>query len=107
MRSDYLKIEWHVPTPEEIDYALRIFSEIIDPAMMTISRLLSERKCFAFVLQSNLTVLPANFQDIIWRNDYCRNLSIINYAFSGMAQFVQELRDPQTLQHMFETSDLA
>jgi proteasome activator subunit 4 len=35
-----------------------------------------------------------------------RHLNIANYAFSGIPQFVQEYRDPQSLQHMYNTSDL-
>ncbi|KAK4703609.1 proteasome activator subunit 4, partial [Phenoliferia sp. Uapishka_3] len=64
-----VKVEWHVPSPAEIDFALELLREIISPALDTIEELLRQ---------------PTSPPTPTWANDFCRYCNIIRSALSGI-----------------------
>jgi proteasome activator subunit 4 len=72
-KAEDVKISWHVPNEEEINFALRIFRELIEPALGVLEGL----------LQSDLP------RDAAWRNDFCRHLSFVRNALTGIPTLVQ------------------
>jgi proteasome activator subunit 4 len=51
-----VKMSWHVPSEETIDFALQIFKELVEPTLGTLEDLLK----------------PELARDAVWRNDFCR-----------------------------------
>lgn len=64
-----LQVEWHVPSPVEIDFALELLREIVSPALDTIEKLLRE---------------PTSPPTPSWANDFCRYCNIVRSALSGI-----------------------
>ncbi|KAF8624763.1 hypothetical protein AX15_005657 [Amanita polypyramis BW_CC] len=87
-RSEEVKILWHVPNIHEVNFALRIFKDLVEPTLDTLENLLR----------------PDLPRDAIWRNDFCRHLSFVRHAFSGIPTLVQD----QTVQDesSAESSDI-
>jgi proteasome activator subunit 4 len=71
-----LKILWHVPNAAEIDFALRILHELVEPTLEALEKLLdtSGSKVWKLrdILVSNFTVGTGIARDATWRNDFCR-----------------------------------
>ncbi|KAI0768547.1 hypothetical protein BD413DRAFT_614418 [Trametes elegans] len=89
-RPEDIKLTWHIPNPEEIDFVLRIFREVIEPILDTLHSLLE----------------PGVVRDEIWRNDFCRHLSFVRNAFSGIPTLAQEVTSPEEHQAAMESSDI-
>lgn len=88
-KPEDVKITWHVPTIEEIDLALQIFRELIEPCLEALNKL-----------------LDAETRDAVWRNDFCRYLCFVRQAFSGIPTLYKEYISPEVRKTMFETSDI-
>jgi len=84
-----VKITWHVPSTEEIDFALQLFRELVEPAMNRLDLL-----------------LETSSRDAIWRNDFCRHLSFVREAFTGIPTIFKEIISPDIAQSMLTTSDI-
>ncbi|KAH8100502.1 hypothetical protein BXZ70DRAFT_1022407 [Cristinia sonorae] len=89
-KPEDVKLSWHVPTAGEIDFALQIFKEIVEPTLDLLDGLLK----------------PGVVHDAIWRNDFCRHLSFVRNAFAGIPTFVKEFITPEDLAHAKATSDI-
>lgn len=84
-----VKITWHVPNAEEIEFALQIFQELIEPCMSKLTEL-----------------LKSEVRNAVWRNDFCRYLCFVQEAFSGIPTLHKEHISPDVRQSMFSTSDI-
>lgn len=51
-----MKMSWHVPSEETIDFALQIFKELVEPTLGLLEDLMK----------------PGLVRDAVWRNDFCR-----------------------------------
>ncbi|KDQ54765.1 hypothetical protein JAAARDRAFT_71570 [Jaapia argillacea MUCL 33604] len=89
-RPEEVKISWHVPNDEEIRFALQIFKDIVEPTMDELDKLLTE----------------GVVRDATWRNDFCRHLSFVRNAFSGIPTLAKEIVSEQDIQLSTETSDI-
>ncbi|KAL6304169.1 ARM repeat-containing protein [Sparassis latifolia] len=69
-----VKIEWHVPSREEIDFVLEILDRIASPALDKIENLLK----------------TAGKWDNVARNDFCRYLHAVRSIWSGLPTLYQE-----------------
>ncbi|KAI0343973.1 ARM repeat-containing protein [Trametopsis cervina] len=72
--AEDVKIEWHVPSSEEIDFVLEILDKIAAPALDKIEELLDS----------------AGRWDSVSRNDFCRFLHPVRSLWSGLATFLKE-----------------
>ncbi|PCH33392.1 ARM repeat-containing protein [Wolfiporia cocos MD-104 SS10] len=89
-KPEDVKLLWHVPTHDEIDFALEIFREVIEPILMTLHDLLA----------------PGVVRDAAWRNDFCRHLSFVRNAFSGIPTLAKEFIPPEEVSNAIKTSDI-
>ncbi|KAK7694364.1 hypothetical protein QCA50_001550 [Cerrena zonata] len=89
-KHDEAKITWHVPNAEEIDFALEIFREVVEPALDTLEQL----------------VEPGHTIDAIWRNDFCRYLNFVRHAFAGVPTLVKENITSDDIRETMKTSDI-
>ncbi|KAI0961189.1 hypothetical protein AcV7_000357 [Taiwanofungus camphoratus] len=89
-KPEDVKLSWHVPNAQEINFAIEIFREVVEPTLRTLDGLLE----------------PGVVRDAIWRNDFCRHLSFVRNAFSGIPTLVKEVISPEELQTVLETSDI-
>lgn len=85
-----VEIAWHVPSEEEIKFALDIFRELIEPALGMLENLLR----------------PDTPRDAVWRNDFCRHLTFVHNAFAGVPTLVKEIMTPEQISDMAELSDI-
>ncbi|KAH7880399.1 uncharacterized protein C8R40DRAFT_1165366 [Lentinula edodes] len=85
------QISWHVPDDEEIDFAIEVFKKLIEPTLATLEHLLSE---------------SGDDRDALWRNDFCRHLSLVRYAFGGVPTLMKYHVRPEDLAYAAETSDI-
>ncbi|KAI0094551.1 ARM repeat-containing protein [Irpex rosettiformis] len=69
-----VKIEWHVPSPGEVDFVLEIMDKIAGPALDRIEALLD----------------TAGRWDNVGRNDFCRFLHPVRSMWSGLPTFLKE-----------------
>ncbi|KZW02117.1 ARM repeat-containing protein [Exidia glandulosa HHB12029] len=69
--AEDVKIEWHTPSPEEIEFILELLDKVVVPAMDVIDRLLQG-------------------PDQYWDNDFCRYMHMIRSAWSGLPTLIQE-----------------
>lgn len=68
-----VKLDWHVPSPEEIDFVLEIIDEIAVPTMAQLE-----------------TLLQKPHWDSADRNDFCRYLIAVRSIWSGLPTFLKE-----------------
>ncbi|THV06091.1 hypothetical protein K435DRAFT_44420 [Dendrothele bispora CBS 962.96] len=87
---DEIKISWHVPDDEEIDFTLQIFRELVEPTLTTLNDLLK----------------PGVVRDAIWRNDFCRHLTLVRNAFSGIPTLVKLYASADQISASAKTSDI-
>lgn len=73
-KSKDVKVQWHVPTDDEIAFGLEILDKIVVPRMALVEDLVSEGRA----------------RDKVWSNDFCRYLTLIRYAHGAVAHLVQE-----------------
>ncbi|KAF9073805.1 armadillo-type protein [Rhodocollybia butyracea] len=83
-------ISWHVPNDEEIEFAIAVFKELVEPTLSTLDNL----------LDSGVE------RDATWRNDFCRHLSIARYAFSGIPTLLRHQDTSDNIAHAAATSDI-
>ncbi|KAJ7456675.1 hypothetical protein FB451DRAFT_613190 [Mycena latifolia] len=88
-KSEEVTISWHVPTVEEIDFTIRIFKELVEPTLDTLIQLLE----------------PAT-RNTVWSNDFCRHLSFVTDAFSGIPTLIKDVFDTEALRAAMQTSDI-
>ncbi|KAI0296143.1 hypothetical protein BC826DRAFT_1005479 [Russula brevipes] len=69
-----VKVEWHVPSDEEISFILEILNFIVSPALDKVEALLP----------------TASSWDGVARNDFCRHLHIARSAWQGLPTFCKE-----------------
>ncbi|GAA5921528.1 hypothetical protein JCM1841_000553 [Sporobolomyces salmonicolor] len=67
-----VKVEWHVASPEEIDYTLELLREIVVPALDRLEALLQE------------ATLDSKIRTLEWTNDFCRFCNVVRSALSGI-----------------------
>ncbi|KAI0275116.1 hypothetical protein BC834DRAFT_851157 [Gloeopeniophorella convolvens] len=67
-RAEDIKIEWHVPSSEEIDFVLEILDKIVSPSLDKVEALLP----------------TASTWNGVSRNDFCRYLHIARSAWQGL-----------------------
>ncbi|THH19718.1 hypothetical protein EW146_g1513 [Bondarzewia mesenterica] len=89
--AEEVEVLWHVPDAEEIGFALQILKEIVEPTLRKLERLLAAGK---------------SLHSSVWRNDFCRNLSFVRYAFSGTPTLVKETISGNDEKHIRETTDI-
>ena len=63
---------WHVPNAEEIDFALQLFRELVEPAMTRLDLLLETGRSMQLFFLSYYEKEYQASRDAIWRNDFCR-----------------------------------
>ncbi|CCM01642.1 uncharacterized protein FIBRA_03703 [Fibroporia radiculosa] len=89
-KPEDVKLTWHIPSNEEIDFTLQIFREVIEPILSTLDTLLK----------------PGVVRDAVWRNDFCRHLSFVRNAFSGIPTLAKEYIPPEDWSSAIATSDI-
>ncbi|KAH9947692.1 hypothetical protein B0H21DRAFT_737636 [Amylocystis lapponica] len=89
-KPEDVKLSWHVPNAEEVDFALQIFRELVEPVLTTLNGLLE----------------PGVVRDAVWRNDFCRHLSFVRNAFTGIPTLAKEVNTPEEQQAAMESSDI-
>ncbi|KZT19390.1 hypothetical protein NEOLEDRAFT_1142177 [Neolentinus lepideus HHB14362 ss-1] len=89
-KPEEVKVSWHVPGDEEIDFALQVFKELVEPTLKQLNQLLENG-------------VP---RDAIWRNNFCRHLTLVRNAFSGIPSLAKEYISAEEIRHANETSDI-
>ncbi|KAJ7275353.1 hypothetical protein B0H12DRAFT_1086888 [Mycena haematopus] len=89
-KADEVKVSWHVPSAEEIDFTLRIFKELVEPTLDLLLQLLK----------------PGATRNAVWSNEFCRHLSFVTNAFAGIPTLIKEVIDPESLRAAIQTSDI-
>lgn len=84
------QIEWHVPNDQEIGFAVELFDEIVDPALTSLENLLTDS-------------VP---RDSDWRNDFCRYLTFVREAFSGIGSLLVEKATQEERDEYYASTDL-
>ncbi|KAG6832246.1 hypothetical protein H0H92_004211 [Tricholoma furcatifolium] len=87
---DDVTLSWHSPSEEEIQFAVEIFRVLIEPVISLLEHLIEEDT-------------PRND---IWRNDFCRHLSFVRNAFSGIPTFLQQKISREDAASATATSDI-
>ncbi|KAG8905939.1 hypothetical protein FRB99_007944 [Tulasnella sp. 403] len=70
-----IEIVWHQASDGEIDFALEIFGQIVNPTLDSLN---------------DLVRVPPEDRDAVWRNDFCRMVYLVRSAWSGAASLFQE-----------------
>ena len=72
-------MSWHVPCDAEIDFALELFRELVEPTLAKLEKLLEERMlCKDDEVEGNTKrryLAVGASRNGIWRNDFCRYVS--------------------------------
>lgn len=84
------KIVWHVPNEQEIAFALEIFDRLIGPTLDLLDALLED----------------GVVRDASWRNDFCRHLTFVKEAFSGVGTLAKEEATEEERAAYLQTTDL-
>ncbi|KAH7104159.1 hypothetical protein BKA62DRAFT_635182 [Auriculariales sp. MPI-PUGE-AT-0066] len=74
-KREDVKVSWHVPNEEEINFAIYTLEDVVGSALTSLESLLG----------TITTTAPT-----IWRNDFCRHLSLVRYAFAGIPTLLKE-----------------
>lgn len=86
-----LQVVWHVPNADEIAFAFEIFDDLVIPTFDKLEALLGGELA----------------RDATWRNDFCRYLSFVRDAFSGIASLAKEEATEEERRVYYATSDLS
>ncbi|CEL52206.1 Proteasome activator complex subunit 4 OS=Xenopus laevis GN=psme4 PE=2 SV=1 [Rhizoctonia solani AG-1 IB] len=73
MEAKDIVLDWHVPSTEEIDFAIQILDQVVEPSMDVFDGAINE---------------PDSQRDGVWRNNLCRHLHAIRSAWSGLAMII-------------------
>lgn len=84
-----MKVSWHVPNDDELEFALQVFKELIEPTVGELEKLLEMDR-------------P---RDAVWRNDFCRHLCLVRNAFSGIPTMMQAHTTKEQIDSALKTSD--
>jgi proteasome activator subunit 4 len=68
-----VKVEWHVPSEVEIDFALELLREMVDPALDVVEKLLAEP-----------ALASGGKPSAEYINDFCRYLNIVRSAVASI-----------------------
>ncbi|KZW02065.1 hypothetical protein EXIGLDRAFT_736784 [Exidia glandulosa HHB12029] len=90
-KQEDVQVSWHVPNDAEIAFAIEILEDLISPALDTLDGL----------LETISTETPN-----VWRNEFCRHLSLVRYGFSGIPTFLKEHISDEEYQRSFTTTDI-
>ncbi|KAJ3576138.1 hypothetical protein NP233_g640 [Leucocoprinus birnbaumii] len=88
--ADEVKISWHIPSEDEIQFALQIFRELVKPTLERLEELLR----------------PDVTRDANWRNDFCRYLTFVRNAFAGIPTLYEEKIPENYFEDLVHTSDI-
>ncbi|KZT40114.1 hypothetical protein SISSUDRAFT_983884 [Sistotremastrum suecicum HHB10207 ss-3] len=83
------KIAWHVPNSQETQFAITLFTELVEPALERLEALLQD-----------------GVRDDVWRNDFCRHLSLVRNGFAGIPTFLRDDQRVGSHEHATQTSDI-
>ncbi|KAF9036519.1 hypothetical protein BDZ89DRAFT_1100671 [Hymenopellis radicata] len=83
---DDIEISWHIPNAEEINFALDIFRQVIEPTLGGLEELLK----------------PAKY----WCELHRSNLSLVRNAFSGIPTLAREYLSDEEIRESAMTSDI-
>ncbi|EJD55475.1 hypothetical protein AURDEDRAFT_109790 [Auricularia subglabra TFB-10046 SS5] len=89
--AEDVKVTWHVPDADEIAFAIEILDTVVAPALDTLEGLLD-----------TISTTPPT----VWRNDFCRHLSLVRYGFSGIPTFLKEHISDEEYRRSFDTTDI-
>ncbi|OCH96655.1 hypothetical protein OBBRIDRAFT_787227 [Obba rivulosa] len=89
-KPEDVKLSWHVPNDEEINFAIQIFREVVEPVLDQLDTILG----------------PGIPHDAVWRNDFCRHLSFVRNAFSGIPTLAKEFISDEDMDAAMKSSDL-
>ncbi|KAJ7225820.1 hypothetical protein GGX14DRAFT_422501 [Mycena pura] len=89
-KAEEVRISWHIPSAEEVDFAIRIFKEVVEPALDVLSHL----------LESGVT------RNAVWSNDFCRHLCLVTNAFAGVPTLIRAVFDEDAMRKAMPTSDI-
>ncbi|CAE6462385.1 unnamed protein product [Rhizoctonia solani] len=73
MEAKDVTLEWHVPSTEEIGFAIEILDQVVGPSIEVFNGAIDA---------------PDSQRDGVWRNDLCRHLHVIRSAWSGLAMII-------------------
>ncbi|KDQ20580.1 hypothetical protein BOTBODRAFT_169318 [Botryobasidium botryosum FD-172 SS1] len=74
-KYEEVDIEWHMPTDEEIAFAMEILDTVVASALDTLDGLLN---------------VPAASRDHAWRNDFCRYTHFVRSSWAGLPNIILE-----------------
>ncbi|TFK30307.1 hypothetical protein FA15DRAFT_662249 [Coprinopsis marcescibilis] len=89
-RPEEITVAWHVPSNEEIAFALEIFKVLVIPTLEKLETLLK----------------PGIVRNAEWRNDFCRHLTFVRNSFAGIPTLIKEYISREDQKKAAETSDL-
>ncbi|KAJ6574791.1 hypothetical protein B0H19DRAFT_1254444 [Mycena capillaripes] len=89
-KAEEVKISWHVPSAEGIDFTIRIFKELVEPTLELLLQLIK----------------PGVTRNAVWSNEFCRHLSFVSNAFAGIPTLIKAAFDPDALRAAMQTSDI-
>ncbi|KAF8971515.1 hypothetical protein BDZ97DRAFT_1913988 [Flammula alnicola] len=87
---DEVTVSWHVPNTQELDFAFRIFKDLVEPALLALETL----------LQTGVV------RDAVWRSDFCRHLTLVRNAFAGTPTLLKENMSQHDILEATFTSDI-
>ncbi|KXN83586.1 Proteasome activator complex subunit 4 [Leucoagaricus sp. SymC.cos] len=85
-----VEISWHVPSKDEIQFALQIFRELVEPTLVLLEGLMR----------------PDVRRDAKWRNDFCRYLTFVRNAFAGIPTLYKEHTPKNYFADLVNTTDI-
>ncbi|KAJ7130046.1 hypothetical protein C8R43DRAFT_1025561 [Mycena crocata] len=88
--SEEVQVAWHIPKAEEIDFTMQIFKELVEPTLDLLFELAQ----------------PGPPRNAVWSNDFCRHLSFVSNAFSGIPTLCRDVFDAEALRAAMPTSDI-
>lgn len=103
-------MSWHTPCTAEIDFAVQLFRELVEPTLEKLEALLNERASILNVEKPKVAekryTAAGSTRSGIWRNDFCRHLTFVRNAFAGTPTLVRfEFNDKQ-FREACESSDI-
>ncbi|KAJ1028660.1 hypothetical protein NDA16_001826 [Ustilago loliicola] len=69
-----IKINWHIPSDEEIDMAIELIDRVVVPALDKVEALQADGLS----------------RDKAWSNDFCRYLMVVRLGLTGMSSLIEE-----------------
>ncbi|XP_006454756.1 hypothetical protein AGABI2DRAFT_215246, partial [Agaricus bisporus var. bisporus H97] len=120
------EVSWHVPSKAAIEFALRIFRELVEPTMDILEALMKSglysKYGWEFAYKHVGTDVP---RDANWRNDFCRYVSsflllflfpldskllryltFVRNAFAGIPTLCEERIPKEYFETLISTSDI-